>query len=333
MLVVIALGGNALLRRGEPLDVGAQRANIASAVGAIAAIAEDHQVVLTHGNGPQVGLLALQNAAYHEVAAYPLDVLDAETEGMVGYLLEQELGQHLPRERLATLLTQVVVDPTDAAFAHPTKFIGPTYGEAQAAALAADRGWVVAPDGDRWRRVVPSPEPRSIVELSTIALLVAHGVTVICTGGGGIPVVPDGAGGLRGVEAVIDKDLASALLATELGADALLLLTDVGAVHEGWGTPAARPIGETTVRELRALALPAGSMGPKVEAICRFAEHGGPIAAIGALADASAVLHGRAGTSIRTPHARRRTVPGGRARSAGGDGGRVEAPDGVASPG
>ena len=310
MLVVIALGGNALLHRGEPLDVGAQRANIATAVRAIAAIARDHQVVLTHGNGPQVGLLALQNDAYPDVAGYPLDVLDAETEGMVGYLLEQELGNHLPRERLATLLTQVVVDPLDPAFGHPTKFIGPVYDEARAKALAADRGWAVAPDGDRWRRVVPSPEPGSIVEVSTIALLVSHGVTVICTGGGGIPVVADGTGGLRGVEAVIDKDLASALLASQLGADALLLLTDVGAVQEGWGTPDARPIGETTVAALRSLPLPAGSMGPKVEAICRFAEGGGSVAAIGALADAATVLDGRAGTSIRAPGATTAPNPG-----------------------
>lgn len=299
MLVVIALGGNALLTRGEPLDVHAQRSNIATAVEAIVAIAREHQVVITHGNGPQVGLLALQNDAYPDVAAYPLDVLDAETEGMVGYLLEQELGNHLPRERLATLLTQVIVDPLDPAFGHPTKFIGPVYDAARAQELAAQRGWTVAPDGDRWRRVVPSPEPCAIVEAATIELLVSHGITTICTGGGGIPVVPDGAGGLRGIEAVIDKDLASALLATVLGADALLLLTDVDAVYAGWGTPTSKPIGSTTVAELRAMSLPAGSMGPKVEAICRFADAGGAVAAIGALADASRILDGAAGTSIR----------------------------------
>lgn len=311
-LVVIALGGNALLRRGEPLDVDAQRANTADAVRAVASVAQEHRVVLTHGNGPQVGLLALQNEAYPEVAGYPLDVLDAETEGMVGYLLEQELGRHLPRERLATLLTQVLVDPLDPAFGHPTKFIGPVYDHDRAATLAAERGWAVAADGDRWRRVVPSPEPLAIVERSTIALLVSHGVTVICTGGGGIPVVADGAGGLRGVEAVIDKDLASALLATDLGADALLLLTDVDAVHDGWGTPEARPIGRTTVDHLRSLPLPAGSMGPKVEAICRFAEGGGAVAAIGALTDAAGVLAGTVGTSIRRP-----TMSEGRQRAGG----------------
>ena len=301
MLVVIALGGNALLRRGEPLDVTAQRSNITTAVDAIAAIARDHDVVLTHGNGPQVGLLALQNDAYETVAAYPLDVLDAESEGMVGYLLEQELGNHIPRDTLATLLTQVIVDPLDPAFERPTKFIGPVYDEARARELAEQRGWAVAADGQHWRRVVPSPEPRSIVEIGTIKLLVSHGVTTICTGGGGIPVVPDGAGGLRGIEAIIDKDLASALLAIELGADALLLLTDVDAVYDGWGTAESRPIGTVTVGEVRALALPAGSMGPKVEAICRFAEGGGAISAIGALADATDVLTGTAGTSIRSP--------------------------------
>ena len=298
MLVVVALGGNALLRRGEPLDAAVQRANVKVAAEAVAEIAAEHRVVLTHGNGPQVGLLALQNEAYTDVAAYPLDVLDAETEGMVGYLLEQELGRHLPRERLATLLTQVIVDPDDPAFTYPTKFVGPVYEARDARFLAHERGWTVAPDGDDWRRVVPSPEPRRIVELDTIRLLVDHGVTVTCVGGGGIPVVPDGLGGLRGVEAVIDKDLAAALLATELQADALLLLTDVDAVYAGWGTAEARPIRQTTPQALRALDLPAGSMGPKVEALCRFVEAGGRLAAIGALGDAASILTGGAGTIL-----------------------------------
>ena len=227
MLVVIALGGNALLRRGEPMDAAIQRANVKVAAEAVAEVAEDHRVVLTHGNGPQVGLLALQNAAYEPVPSYPLDVLDAETEGMVGYLLEQELGRHLPEDRLATLLTQIVVDPHDPAFSNPTKFVGPVYEPRDARFLAHERGWAVAPDGDMWRRVVPSPQPQRIVELRTIQMLVDNGVTVTCAGGGGIPVVPDRLGGLRGVEAVIDKDLSAALLATELHADALLLLTDV----------------------------------------------------------------------------------------------------------
>lgn len=298
MRVVVALGGNALLRRGEALDAAAQRANVRIAAEAVAGVAAHHQVVLTHGNGPQVGLLALQNAAYPAVAPYPLDVLDAETEGMVGYLLEQELGRHLPRERVATLLTQIVVDPTDLAFTHPTKFVGPLYDEPQAHALTHDRGWAMARDGERWRRVVPSPEPVEIVELSTIRLLVDQGVTVICSGGGGIPVTADGAGGLRGVEAVIDKDLAAALLARGLGADALLLLTDVDGVYQGFGTESARLLRRLTVDQVRAMDLPAGSMGPKVDACCRFVEQSGGVAAIGALADADAVLAGEAGTTI-----------------------------------
>lgn len=296
--VVVALGGNALLRRGGSLDAVAQRANIAVAAEAVAPIAAEHQLVLTHGNGPQIGLLALQNEAFGEVAPYPLDVLDAETEGMVGYLLEQELGRHLPRDRLATLLTQILVDPDDPAFTHPTKFVGPVYDPAEAGRLAGERGWAIARDGGQWRRVVPSPEPLQIIELATIELLVGRHVTVICSGGGGIPVAPDGRGGLRGVEAVIDKDLAAALLARELDADALLLLTDVDGVYEGFGTDTARRLGPTTVEHLRSLALPEGSMGPKVDAACRFVEQGGRLAAIGALADAPALLRGEVGTIV-----------------------------------
>jgi carbamate kinase len=257
-------------------------------------------VIVTHGNGPQVGLLALQNEAYPDVDGYPLDVLDAETEGMVGYVLEQELGRHLDRSRLATLLTQVVVDRHDPAFADPCKFVGPVYEERDAKFIAHERGWVVKPDGADWRRVVPSPEPRRIVELDTIRLLVDHGITVICTGGGGIPVVPDGEGGLIGVEAVIDKDLSASLLATELAADALVLLTDVDGVYDDWGTPARRRIDVTTPADLRSLHAPAGSMGPKIEAVCRFVERGGAIGAIGALGDAADIVAGRAGTVLRT---------------------------------
>jgi carbamate kinase len=298
MIVVVALGGNALLRRGEPLDAAVQRANLKRAAEAVAEVARDHRVVLTHGNGPQVGLLALQNEACGEVPPYPLDVLDAESEGMVGYLLEQELGLHLPRGSLATLLTQVLVDPADPAFATPTKFVGPQYGAEEAARLARERGWSVAADGARWRRVVPSPAPCGIVELETIRILVDHGVTVTCVGGGGIPVVREG-DALRGVEAVIDKDASAALLATELGADALLLLTDVDGVYARWGAPDQALLRETTVAELRSMALPAGSMGPKVEAVCRFVESGGRLGAIGALEDAPAILRGQAGTIVR----------------------------------
>jgi carbamate kinase len=299
MLVVIALGGNALLRRGEPMDAAVQRANVKIAAEAVAEVARDHRVVLTHGNGPQVGLLALQNEAYPDVEGYPLDVLDAETEGMVGYLLEQELGRHLPAERLATLLTQIVVDPNDPALSNPTKFVGPVYELREARSLAHERGWAVAPDGEHWRRVVPSPQPRRILELATIQMLVDHGITVTCAGGGGIPVVPDGVGGLRGIEAVIDKDLSASLLARELHADALLLLTDVDGVYEGWGTPHQELIRETHPRALRSMDLAAGSMGPKVDAVCRFVEAGGDLGAIGTLSQAAEVLAGRAGTTVR----------------------------------
>lgn len=299
MRVVVALGGNALLRRDEPLDAPVQRANVRTAAAAVAEIARDHTVVVSHGNGPQVGLLALQSEAYHAVPPYPLDVLDAETEGMVGYLVEQELGRHLPQDRLATLLTQIVVDVDDPAFANPTKYVGPTYDETQALRLARERNWRVAPDGTRWRRVVPSPEPRTIVEIATIRLLVEHGITVTCAGGGGIPVVRDALGGLRGVEAVIDKDLAASLLAVELRADALLLLTDVDGIHEHWGTPKSRLLDHLTPAQARQLDLPAGSMGPKAIACARFVEATGGTAAIGALEMAPAVLRGETGTQVR----------------------------------
>jgi carbamate kinase len=298
MLVVTALGGNALLRRGEPADVTTQRGNVAAAVEAIAAVAAEHDVVVTHGNGPQVGLLALQGEAYEEVDPYPLDVLGAETEGMIGYLLEQELVNELGDARVATLLTQVVVDAGDSAFERPTKPIGRVFDRETAARLAAARGWTLAQDGDGQRRVVASPEPRSIVELPTIRLLVEAGVIVVCVGGGGIPVLLDDQGRLRGAEAVIDKDLAAALLARSLEADALLLLTDVPAVEVGWGTPDATPLGEVTSAELRAIDFQAGSMGPKVEAACRFAEATGAVAGIGALGDAAAILRGERGTRV-----------------------------------
>lgn len=298
MRVVVALGGNALLRRGEAMDVAVQRANVKVAAEAVARIAAHHQVVLTHGNGPQVGLLALQNAAYEPVSPYPLDVLDAETEGMVGYLLEQELGHHLDRDRLATLLTQIVVDPADPAFTHPTKFVGPTYSAEAAARLTDAPGWAMSRDGDAFRRVVASPEPLEIVELATIRFLADHGVTVICSGGGGIPVMADGRGGLQGVEAVIDKDLAAELLARGVAADALLLLTDVDGVYDDWGTDRAERLGRVTVDELRGRDLPAGSMRPKVEAACRFVERTGGVAGIGALEDAEEILAGRAGTVV-----------------------------------
>jgi carbamate kinase len=305
MRVVAALGGNALLRRGEPLDAETQRRNVGVAAHALAAVAQEHELVVTHGNGPQVGLLALQAEAYPEGGTYPLDVLGAESEGMIGYLLQQGLRNALPEREVATLLTQVRVDASDPAFSAPTKPIGPVYDRGQAAAVAATRGWAVRPDGPHWRRVVASPEPAGIVEIETIALLVDAGVLVICAGGGGVPVVARPDGTLRGVEAVIDKDLVAALLAIELRADALLLLTDVAAVEAGWGTPAARPVREATPAELRGLGLAAGSMGPKVEAASRFAEATGGRAVIGALEDAAALLGGTAGTTVSTAGAMR----------------------------
>jgi carbamate kinase len=294
--VVVALGGNALLQRGEPLAPEVQQRNARRAAAAVAEVARAHAVVVTHGNGPQVGLLALQAEALAGGAAWPLDVLGAESEGMIGYPLELELRNALPGRAVATLLTQVEVDPGDPAFAAPSKPIGPVYERAQGERLAAARGWRLAPDGAGVRRVVPSPEPRRIVELAAIRLLVEAGMLVVCVGGGGVPVAAAG-GGLRGVEAVVDKDLAAALLARELACQALLLLTDVDAVYEGWGTPAAAPLRAATPAALRARRFEAGTMAPKVEAACRFAEAGG-IAGIGRLEDAAAILDGRAGTRV-----------------------------------
>ena len=275
MLIVVALGGNALLRRGEALDAEVQRRNVKTAAHAIAQLAREHQVVVTHGNGPQVGLLALQAAAYMGTEPYPLDVLDAESEGMIGYLLDQAVGNELPDRDIATLLTQVVVDPDDPAFDQPTKPVGPVYEEETAKRLASEHGWSVAPDGDGWRRVVPSPVPHDIVELNTIEFLVDGNVIVICTGGGGIPVVLDDQGALRGVEAVVDKDASSALLAALLGADRLLLLTDVDGVSVDWGTPNAKLVRRANPKELGRHSFAAGSMGPKVDAACRFVEETG----------------------------------------------------------
>jgi carbamate kinase len=304
--VVVALGGNALLKRGEPMTAEAQRANVRKAAPALAAIASKHQLVLSHGNGPQVGLLALQASAYTEVEAYPLDVLGAQTEGMIGYVLEQELGNLLPAEvPFATVLTMVEVDPADPAFANPTKFVGPVYDKATADALASEKGWVVKADGDRWRRVVPSPEPKRIFEIRPITWLLDKDVVVICAGGGGIPTMyaedaPHTPAGreLTGVEAVIDKDLATELLAREVGADLFLMATDVEGVFADWGTPEQRRIERISPEEIRASSFAAGSMGPKVDAAARFVERTGKRAAIGALEQIEAIVEGRAGTQV-----------------------------------
>jgi carbamate kinase len=299
MRVVAALGGNALLRRGQPMTAENQRANVAVAARALLPIALEHDLILTHGNGPQVGLLALQNAAYRPDELYPLDILDAETEGMIGYLLEQELGNLLgPSRPLATLLTRIEVDPSDAAFDHPTKPIGPVYGREEAERLATEKGWAIAPDGASWRRVVPSPDPKRILELGVIELLVREKVIVVCAGGGGIPVASAPDGKIHGVEAVIDKDFAGALLATSLHADAFLMLTDVDAVYAGWGTPDARAIRRATPDALTGMDFAAGSMGPKVEAACRFVRANSGFAVIGALGDADRMLRGESGTRV-----------------------------------
>jgi carbamate kinase len=301
MRVVVALGGNALLKRGEPMTAEAQRGNVKTAAPALASVAGRHQLVLSHGNGPQVRLLALQAAAYTEVEAYPLDVLGAQTEGMIGYVLEQELGNLLPVEvPFATILTMIEVDPADPAFEDPTKFVGPVYTKAQADQLTGEKGWVFKPDGDRWRRVVPSPEPRRIFEIRPIRWLLDKDVVVICAGGGGVPTMflPDGERTLVGVEAVIDKDLASQLLAREVGADLFVMVTDVDGVYTGWGTLEQRKLEKVTPSELRELPFAAGSMGPKVEAAVRFVEATGNRAAIGGLNEIEAIVDGDAGTQV-----------------------------------
>jgi carbamate kinase len=298
MRIVVALGGNALLRRGQPMELEVQRANVAVAARAVAELAGEHQLVVTHGNGPQVGLLALQAEAYQEVRPYPLDVLDAESQGMVGYLLQLGLENELRRRRVAVLLTRTVVDADDPAFRHPIKPVGPVYPEDVARKLAAERGWTISPDGSYYRRVVPSPEPRDIVEFRTIRLLLDADVLEICVGGGGVPVVVSEDGQIRGMEAVVDKDLAASLLAQRVAAHLLLLLTDVPAVELDWGTPAARPIARATPAELRRYLFAPGSMGPKVEAACRFVEATRGVAAVGHLKDAARIVRGEAGTRV-----------------------------------
>ncbi|MCF3098666.1 carbamate kinase [Aeromonas australiensis] len=295
--VVVALGGNALLRRGEPLEADIQRKNIATAAKTIALIAQEYNVVLVHGNGPQVGLLALQNSAYTKVSPYPLDVLGAESQGMIGYMLIQELKNLMPSRNVTALLTQVQVDPQDPAFANPTKFIGPVYEEAEARALAAEKQWAVKADGKFFRRVVPSPLPQRIVEGDAIETLIAQGHLIICTGGGGIPVTWNGQT-LTGIEAVIDKDMSAAYLAKQIKADALLILTDADAVYLDWGKPTQHPLRITSPDELAGVKFDAGSMGPKVEASCEFVKATGGMVGIGSLEDGLAILKGEAGTNI-----------------------------------
>jgi carbamate kinase len=302
--VVVALGGNALLRRGQELSAENQRENARAACRALAPVAAEHELVLSHGNGPQVGLLALQGSAYTAVDTYPLDVLGAQTEGMIGYMLEQELGNELPLEKhLATLLTMIEVDPADPAFDRPTKPIGPLYDAAEASRLEREKGWAFMADGDSMRRAVPSPAPKKIFGIQVIKSLLDQGVVVICAGGGGIPTAyadePARAGRrLHGVEAVIDKDLASALLAIEIGADVLAIVTDVDAVYADWGTPEQHAIRSATPDELAGSQFAEGSMAPKVRAACWFAERTGGIAVIGSIHDTQALVRGEAGTRV-----------------------------------
>jgi carbamate kinase len=298
--IVVALGGNALLRRGERPDAKTQLENLASAVPSLAKLVAEHDVVITHGNGPQVGLLALESAADPVLSeGYPLDALGAETQGMIGYWLAREIGGRLPGREVVALVTQTVVAADDPAFAAPTKFVGPVYDREEAQRLATERGWRVGRDGSAWRRVVASPQPRAIVELPTIKRLLDQGVIVIAGGGGGVPVVRAPDGTLRGCEAVVDKDLAAAWLAAALGAQVLLLLTDVPAVFAGYGTAHAHAISVATPRMLRQMPFPSGSMGPKVEAACQFVTATGGVAAIGALCDAEALAAQRTGTIVR----------------------------------
>ncbi|WP_372826966.1 carbamate kinase [Polaromonas sp.] len=299
MKLVVALGGNALLRRGEPLSADNQLANIRRAAAQLALVATGNALVLTHGNGPQVGLLALQAAAYQAVETYPLDVLGAQTDGMIGYLLEQELGNLLPATVVATLMTRVEVSLDDPAFLAPTKPIGPVYTADEARRVGKAQGWTMAPDDTGFRRVVPSPAPQRVLGLQPIRWLLSHGALVIAAGGGGIPVARDADGhSLRGVEAVIDKDACSSLLARALEADCLVIATDVDAVYLNFGLPTQRAVGKVAPQAFAQARFPAGSMGPKVEAACAFVEATGRRAVIGSLTHIEAMLQGKAGTQV-----------------------------------
>ena len=297
MRVVVALGGNALLRRGEPPDAAPQVDQVQHVAEPLAKLAHDHELVVVHGNGPQVGLLALESAADTTLTRpYPLGDLVAETQGLIGYWLQHALGR-FGLSPAVTLVTQTVVDVDDPAFETPTKFVGSVYTEEEAEQLGREHSWTFARDGDKWRRVVASPLPLRVVESETADLLLRHGVTVILAGGGGIPVTQDD-GGLQGIEAVVDKDLVAAHAAQDLGADLLIILTDVSAVMADWGTIGQRPLRDVTVNDLAAMSFPAGSMGPKVEAACRFVAGTGNRAAIGSLDDVFEVIAGTKGTQV-----------------------------------
>ncbi len=299
MRIVVALGGNALLKRGQKPDNDVQEQNVATAVTALAPLAAKHELVITHGNGPQVGVLALQSASDpHLTTPYPFDVLGAQTQGMIGYWLLQAMQNSLPGRQVAAIINQTLVEVNDPAFSNPTKFVGEVYSEQEAHRLAETRGWTVKVDGEKWRRVVGSPTPQRVVETRLIRLLLNSGAVVVCAGGGGVPVIRNEEGKLEGVEAVVDKDLTTSVLAEALEADVLMVLTDVAHVQRGFGTPEAEPILRATPAALQREDFPAGSMGPKVNAVCRFVELTGDMAAIGRLEDATAILRGEAGTIV-----------------------------------
>ncbi|EHM52084.1 carbamate kinase [Cardiobacterium valvarum] len=299
MKIVIALGGNALLKRGEPMTAENQRENVKTACGQIARVYDGNQLIITHGNGPQVGLLALQNNAYKEVPMYPLDVLGAETVGMIGYMIQQELSNAVPRSAsIATVLTQIQVDPQDPAFQKPSKPVGPVYSKEEADKIAAEKGWTMAPDNDKYRRVVASPKPVNIYGLRPLKTLIENNYIVVCGGGGGIPTWVDDAGKQHGAEAVIDKDLASALLATLIDADLFVIATDVNGAYIDWGKPEQKRIALATPDAALAFGFASGSMGPKIEAAANFAKATGKDAVIGALADIEQIVAGKAGTRI-----------------------------------
>ncbi|MBT0717589.1 carbamate kinase [Rosenbergiella epipactidis] len=297
--LVVALGGNALLKRGQPLEADLQQKNIELAAQQLAVLSQDWRIVLVHGNGPQVGLLALQNEAYQDTKPYPLDILVAETQGMIGYLLQQALRNYLPNSSAVCVITQVLTDSNDPAYHSPNKYIGPSYRREQLSQL--DPSWQIKPDGDTFRRVVASPRPQKILETSVIGHLLEDDHLVICCGGGGVPVIEQG-NQLQGTPAVVDKDLAAALLAEELDADALLILTDAKAVYLDWNTPQQSAISNITCQELNTITFDQGSMGPKVKACCAFVEKTQGIAAIGALDDALDILNGKQGTRIYPSH-------------------------------
>jgi carbamate kinase len=299
MRIVLALGGNALLRRDEAPSEPNQRRDVEAAARALAGIAGEHEVIVTHGEGPQAGLLALRDEVFPDVGAYPLDLLDAGGEGMAGHMLELALRNELPERDVVSVLTEVVVAADDPAFGKPSEPVGPVYDEEQAQRLRLDRGWTMGRNGAGFRRLVPAPEPHAIAEIRSLRVLLDSGALVICAGGGGIPVALNGLGTMHGIEAVVDKDLTAALLARRLDADLLVMLTDVDAVHGDWGGPDDRPIAGVEPSELRAMRFDAGSIGPKVEAVCRFAEATGRRAAIGSLMDVARVVRGVVGTQVR----------------------------------